>query len=111
MTVKPRIELVYFQGCPHVEAARLAIRAALSGMDMPLEWVEWDREDDATPPTLKSHGSPTVLVNGCDVVPAQNDGNCCRIYTDRDGMQPAPSVESIRSALAAIDVNNEEDQC
>ena len=111
MKEKPRVELVYFQGCPHVDAARLAIREALAAMNMPLEWSEWDRENDSTPPALKRHGSPTVLVDGRDVVPTQNEGNCCRVYAGRDGMQSAPSVESIRSALAAIGMNNEEDQC
>ncbi len=111
MTTKPRVELIYFQGCPHVDAARSAIREALSEMNMTLEWAEWDREDDSTPPALKRHGSPTVLVDGRDVEPTQNDGNCCRIYAGGDGMQSAPSVESIRSALAAIGTNSEEDQC
>ena len=108
--MKTRIELVYFQGCPHVEAARSAIREALSAMAMPLEWVEWDRGDDSTPQALRQYGSPTVLVNRRDVVPAQSDGNCCRVYSGRDGMQAAPSVESICSALAAIDQKSGGDQ-
>ena len=108
--MKTRIELVYFQGCPHVEAARSAMREALSAMSMPLEWVEWDREDDSTPPTLRRYGSPTVLVNRRDVVPTQSDGNCCRLYPGRDGVQAAPSVESICSALSAIDNKLEGDQ-
>lgn len=109
--MKPRIELIYFQGCPHVDAARMALREALTSVGMPLEWTEWDRDADATPDALRAHGSPTVLVDGRDVVPAQSDGNCCRVYPGPDGVQAAPSVASICSALAAIGINTEEDQC
>ena len=108
--MKARIELVYFQGCPHVDAARSAVRNALSAMGLPLEWTEWDREDDSTPPALRPYGSPTVLVNGRDVMPAQSDGNCCRVYPGRDGVQAAPSVESICTALATIDNKSGRDQ-
>lgn len=108
--METRIELVYFQNCPHVEAARAAISAALTAMDLPMEWVEWDRDSDATPEALREHGSPTVLVQGRDVMPTQNDGNCCRVYPGREGIQPVPSIESICSALAAIDTKTGGDQ-
>ncbi len=109
--MKPRVELVYFQGCPHVDAARTALSEALASAGMPPEWTEWDRDADTTPEELRKHGSPTVLVNGHDVVPAESDGHCCRVYPGPDGVQAAPPVESIRSALAAIGKKSEEDQC
>ena len=108
--MRPRVELVYFKDCPHVEAARANISAALCAMNLPTEWVEWDRESDATPAPLRRHGSPTILVEGSDVMPARNEGNCCRVYPGRDGIQPVPSIESICSALAAIDKKTGEDQ-
>jgi len=106
-----RIELVYFQGCPHVDAARAALSEALGSVGMPLEWTEWDRDAGATPAALRAYGSPTVLVNGRDVVPTESDGNCCRVYPGPAGVQAAPPLDSICAALAAIDPNAEEDQC
>lgn len=108
--MKPRIELVYFPGCPNVEAARTAIRAALAAMSLSLDWREWNRDDAATPDVLRRYGSPTVLVNGTDVAPASSDGTCCRIYADKDRMLPAPSVESIRSALEAGGMDGKRDR-
>lgn len=108
--MKPRIELVYFPGCPNVEAARTAIREALVAASMPADWREWNRDDDATPEVLRRYGSPTVLVNGTDVAPASSDGTCCRIYAGQGGMLPAPSVESIRSALEAGGVDGKRDR-
>src|ERR1043165_886763 len=38
---KPLIELVYFPGCPHVEAARAALRTALQELGLPVQWHSW----------------------------------------------------------------------
>lgn len=98
----PRIELVYFTGCPHVEAAREAIRDALAAARMTPEWYEWNRDDPATPGVLRACGSPTVLVDGHDVAPVVSDAVCCRLYAGRNGLANAPSVDMIRSALEAF---------
>ena len=34
----PLIELVYFTGCPHVDAARAALRTALNAAGLPAQW-------------------------------------------------------------------------
>lgn len=62
------VELVYFQGCPSVEAARAAIRDALGALGLPLSWQEWDLEDPHLPAQLQALPSPTVLVRGRDVL-------------------------------------------
>lgn len=97
----PRVELVYFTGCPHVEATREALRAALDAEGLPPAWTEWNRDDEATPGALRRHGSPTVLVDGRDVAPAPADANCCRLYPDEAGFASAPGIAMIRAALAA----------
>ncbi len=86
---KPPIELVYFRGCPHVDAARAALRAALESMALPAQWQEWDQTQPETPAHLQDLGSPTVLVNGIDVTGAElrNAGRACRA----DGI-PSPQV-------------------
>ena len=92
----PDVELVYFEGCPHVEAARAALRAALLVMGFAPEWKEWDQDDPKTPARVQRYGSPTVLVGDREVRGAspQSTGRGCSI----DG---PPSVEEIRRALAA----------
>ena len=96
-----RVQLVYFPGCPHVAAAREAIRSALRAEGLALAWKEWNRDDASTPPHLRSFGSPTVLVDGRDVSPAPTQGACCRLYTTERGTQGVPPVELLRTALRA----------
>jgi mercuric ion transport protein len=90
------IELVYFTGCPHVDAARAALQAALETAGLPARWREWDQTLPETPAHLQGYGSPTVLVGGRDVTGKAllNAGRACRA----DGI---PSSEAIAAALAA----------
>ena len=84
------IELVYFTGCPHVDAARGALRAALQAAGLPAEWREWDQTHPETPMRVLGYGSPTVLVGGVDVTgkaPA-NAGRACRA----DGIPPDAAI-------------------
>ena len=92
--IPPRIELIFFRGCPHADAAREALRTALKGMGLPIQWYEWDQARSDTPSHLQGYGSPTVLVGGRDVTGAerQNGGRACRA----DG---APSYQMIVAAL------------
>lgn len=93
------VELIYFQGCPSVDAARDAIGAALVAEGLNGGWREWDRDSPETPKPLRRYGSPTVLVSGEDVAPSDLEGSCCRVYAGKAGLQKVPTVESIRAAL------------
>jgi hypothetical protein len=90
------VELVYFKGCPNADAARDHIRHALTEVGRPLEWVEWDLEDEATPERYHSYGSPTVLVDGRDVAdaPVAAAGLSC-------SAGGAPSLEQIAGGLSS----------
>lgn len=92
-TDSPRIELVYFTGCPNVEDARSNIKEALSARGLPLEWDEWDQVEDNTPDRVKQYGSPTVLVDDRDVTGTEPAGAmaCCA--------GGAPKVDQILHAL------------
>ena len=68
MPNEPAVELVFFAGCPLVEAARASIRAALSQAGLPLVWREWDQLHPEAPDRLRGFASPTVLVDGIDVM-------------------------------------------
>lgn len=101
-----RVELVYDPTCPNVDRAREAIRDALASVGAPLVWREWLREDPTTPVSLRSLGSPSVLVNGADAgcdgeSPARADANSCRIYVDECGcICGAPSAQLILDVIA-----------
>lgn len=99
--MKPTIDLVYFDGCPHVDAAREALRAAL---DKTIEWREWRQDDPALPEYAAGYGSPTIFVGGREVTgaPATGTASACRVYRDAAGRSnAAPPAETIRVLVAA----------
>ncbi len=94
-----KIELIYFDGCPNVQAAKDNIKAACDNLKIEHSVQEWNHNDDNAPDYTKKYGSPTILVNGKDI--AGGPGDCCatgncRIYADMTGI---PSVELIQTAL------------
>jgi hypothetical protein len=99
MRTPPLVELVYFPGCPHVEAARTALWAALEQSGLAPVWQEWDQTTQAAPARVHELGSPTILVNGRDVTgpSVPTAGRACRA----DGI---PTSEAILAALAAAGV-------
>ena len=96
------IELVIDRDCPNVVGARAELRRALTDLELPLEWQEWDREDPEAPAHARNYGSPTVLVYGHDVSGdnTEGDANCCRVYVQADGrFHGVPSADMIKAAL------------
>lgn len=94
-----KIELVYFEGCPNVMAARENLRKACKEIGLKADWLEWDQNDEATPAHAKTFGSPSILVNGKDVAGGSDSGcaeQSCRLY---EGGQNAPDLETIKAAL------------
>ncbi len=68
----PRIELVYFDGCPCASQARNNLREAVEASGQAVTWSEWDLTAESTPADFRRFGSPTVLVDGEDVTGYQN---------------------------------------
>ena len=90
-----QIDLVYFEGCPHVASARQRIEGALASLGVSGRWREWDSGGVATPTELRAYSSPTVLVNGVDVEhKAPTNGAGCTVGG-------GPSLEVLRIALRA----------
>ncbi len=91
----PRIELVYFDGCPNASQARDNLREAIEGSGQDLTWSEWDLMAESTPADFRRFGSPTVLVNGEDVAGdnLSTEAMACRT----DG---APSVATIAARIS-----------
>ena len=92
-----KVQLVYFTGCPNVDAARAALRDALAAEHLDLTIEEIDVERDDAPSWARGWGSPTILVDGNDIAgQAPSSSASCRLY-------PAgrPSVRLIRDRLVA----------
>jgi hypothetical protein len=99
------VELLWWEGCPSTERALEAVRDALSelglsGVEVRMREIETD--DDARDAGFV--GSPTILIDGADLVPAADEeqiGLSCRVYRRRDGrISPIPDPDDLREALA-----------
>jgi hypothetical protein len=95
------VVIVFEDGCPHLPLARERVVAALARVGAPPRWRELERSDPSAPLPWRRMGSPTVLVDGQDVVPARVDGgSACRLYPGARGrFDGAPSVDAIVEAL------------
>jgi hypothetical protein len=83
-----RVELLYTLDCPHHEPTRAALhRILLEGaIETPIQLVLVSGPDDAA--FLGFPGSPTVRINGEDLVPLPTDAPislACCAYTQPDG--------------------------
>ena len=101
--MRETIEFIYEPSCPNIEAARAALRQALTETGKPPVWREWDSTAPTSPPHARAYGSPTILVNGVDVAGvAPSHAPACRIYRDAAGRSSGvPSTELIGAALRA----------
>lgn len=95
-----KIQLLHFQGCPNVVAARDALRDALAAEKLDLAIEEIDVESSTAPEWARGWGSPTILIDGDDVTgqerPASSGSSACRLYAGG-----APSIDAIRARLAS----------
>lgn len=94
----PLVDFVFDHACPNVDAARANLVEALSLAGVRARWEEHRIGADDAPSRVRGFGSPTVLVDGLDVVGARPGAeDCCRLY----GRDRAPSVDCIVAALRA----------
>jgi hypothetical protein len=100
----PRVELLWWEGCPSWGRALDELRAAMSeqGLDpaaIELHEVPTDQEAQRT----GFVGSPTIRIDGRDIqAPGADEpvGLTCRVYRLRDGrISPTPDPEDVRDAL------------
>jgi hypothetical protein len=101
----PELELLWWEGCPSTEKALAELREALSDLGLPDAHVELRQirtDEEALETSFR--GSPTILLNGADLVPeagAAPIGLSCRVYRRRDGrISPTPDPDDLREALA-----------
>ncbi len=99
-----RVELLAVEGCPHLERAQRDLDAVLRTgiIEVPIQLIFVSGPDDAE--FLGFQGSPTIRINGDDVVPEPElpIAISCRMYRAADGqVVGSPPIEAIRASVDA----------
>jgi hypothetical protein len=100
---QPRVELLYFEGCPNRESARATVERVAAQLQVAptIELVEVADAEAAV--ALRFLGSPTVRVAGRDVEPGADERRdfalSCRLYRTDQGIGGQPDAAWIREAL------------
>lgn len=99
-----RVELLAVEDCPHLEQARRDLESVLRKgiIETPIQVIFVASQEDAE--FLGFQGSPTIRIQGEDVVPQPElpVALACRIYRDADGRPlGSPPIEAIQSAVDA----------
>ena len=90
-----KIEVLYFDGCPHYLPTVDRLKTVLLREGLTTEITEIEVKDEPTAKALNFFGSPTIRVNGLDIESASGEpAFACRRYAE--GL---PSEEMIRVAL------------
>jgi hypothetical protein len=101
----PRVEFLWWAGCPSHERALAELRAEMTALGLDPEGVEVrEVTDDEQARAEGFPGSPTIRIGGRDVQePGDNPlGLTCRVYRLRDGRISAlPDPADVREALTA----------
>ena len=96
-----RIQLLMFEGCAQVAAARELLSRVLATSGGAAAFEEVDTGAAGTPERYRAYASPTILVDGEPIGGAVRHGSCCRLYQDDAGrLVGVPSEAALRSALA-----------
>ena len=100
----PRVELLWWEGCPSWPEALEDLRAALGDVGLDPDTVESVQvRTDAEAREQRFPGSPTIRLDGADLLPGPADepaGLTCRVYRLRDGRaSPTPDPADLRDAL------------
>jgi hypothetical protein len=98
-----KIEVLYFEGCPHHQAAVDRVKEVLHEESAPAEIVEINVPDEASAHAHGFLGSPTIRIDGIDVEPATRSskefGIACRTYLAAGARVGLPPRELICAAL------------
>ena len=100
----PRVEFLWWEGCPSHPRALAELREAMSAVGLDPAGVdvrEVASEADAQRESFI--GSPTIRIDGRDLQPPPDDepvGLTCRVYRLRDGRaSPTPDPADVHDAL------------
>jgi hypothetical protein len=101
----PRIELLWWDGCPSHPRALAELRDVLDELGVDADTVTVREVATGADADAEAFvGSPTIRVNGRDIQPPGDEptGLTCRIYRRRDGrISPTPDPADVRDAVLA----------
>jgi hypothetical protein len=99
----PDVELLWWEGCPSTDRALAEVQQALADLGLGGDVAMREMLTDDAAREAGFVGSPTILIDGVDLVPAAADdpiGLSCRVYRRRDGrISPLPDPDDLREAL------------
>ena len=100
---QPRVELLFWDGCPSHPQALEELRAAMAelGLD-PDQVLVREVDSERLADRERFVGSPTIRVAGADIQDPGDEpvGLTCRVYRLRDGrISPPPDPATVREAL------------
>jgi len=99
----PRIQFLYFDGCPGHEPARALLDDVIAELapGTPVESI--NASDPAVARANRFPGSPTIRVDGRDIDPDFRDAGDytprCRLFRTPEGLRGIPPREWIERAL------------
>ena len=100
----PKVELLWWNGCPSTERAVAELREVMTELGIEaaaLQTRQVETEQSAAAEGFV--GSPTLRIDGRDLEPGAVDGQeglTCRVYRLRDGrVSPTPDPADVRAAL------------
>ncbi|MFN2471326.1 MAG: hypothetical protein ABR583_10150 [Gaiellaceae bacterium] len=100
---RPRVEILYFEGCPNHEPARALVERVATQLQIEAEIRLVEVADPDAAAALRFLGSPTLRVNGVDVEPGAEERRdfalSCRIYRSEGGVAEQPQENWVREAL------------
>jgi hypothetical protein len=101
---RPRVEILYFDGCPNHAAARALVERVAAELRVEPQIELVDVTDAAAAAQLRFLGSPTVRVDGRDVEPGADERGdfvfSCRVYRSERGLSGQPDAGWVREALS-----------
>ena len=98
-----RVELLYFEACPHWAEADARLVQALTSLGRHDIKVERRQVETATQAEeFGFTGSPTIRVDGRDPFSSgeQHAGLACRVYSTPEGLRGSPTVVQLVEALS-----------
>jgi len=100
---QPRVEILYFDGCPNHEAALALVERVAAELHVEPETDLVEVRDREAAVQLRFLGSPTVRVDGRDVEPGADERGdfvlSCRVYRTERGFSGQPDPDWVREAL------------
>jgi hypothetical protein len=97
------VELLWWEGCPSHPEALAELRRILLEEGVEAEVSRVQIEDDEQARREHFPGSPTIRIDGEDIVPPGEGAPfslTCRVYRTRDGrISPLPDPEDLREAI------------